>query len=30
MLDSMFPNVNKLEMFARKEYENWDCWGNEV
>lgn len=30
MLDSMFPNVNKLEMFARNEYENWDCWGNEV
>lgn len=30
MLEKMFPNVNKLEMFARNERCGWDCWGNEV
>lgn len=30
MLESMFPNTSKLEMFARNHRENWDCWGNEV
>jgi len=30
MIESMFPNTNKLEMFARINRENWDCWGNEV
>lgn len=30
MIDSMFPEANKLELFARNEYGDWDCWGNEV
>lgn len=30
MLESMFPNTSKLEMFARNTREDWDCWGNEV
>lgn len=30
MLEDMFPNANKLELFAREHRENWDCWGNEV
>jgi N6-adenosine-specific RNA methylase IME4 len=30
MLELMFPNTNKLEMFARNTRDNWDCWGNEV
>lgn len=30
MLEKMFPNAKKLEMFARNSRENWDCWGNEV
>lgn len=30
MLEDMFPDAKKLEMFARKERQNWDCWGNEV
>ena len=30
MLEAMFPNTNKLEMFARNERDGWDCWGNEV
>jgi N6-adenosine-specific RNA methylase IME4 len=29
-LDLMFPNVNKLEMFARRFRPNWVCVGNEV
>lgn len=30
MIENMFPNCNKLEMFARSERDGWDCWGNEV
>lgn len=30
MLDDMFPNVNKLELFARNHKEGWDCWGNQT
>lgn len=30
MLESMFPNSSKIELFARNEREGWDCWGNEV
>ena len=30
MIDDMFPNVNKLELFARNEKEGWDCWGNQT
>ncbi len=30
MLESMFPDTEKLEMFARNERKGWDCWGNEV
>jgi N6-adenosine-specific RNA methylase IME4 len=30
MIETMFPNVNKLELFARNVREGWDCWGNEV
>ena len=30
MIAAMFPNVPKLEMFARKNREGWDVWGNEV
>jgi N6-adenosine-specific RNA methylase IME4 len=26
----LFPNVPKLEMFARKQRPNWDCHGNEI
>lgn len=29
-LESMFPNCNKLEMFARRERKDWTCIGNEV
>ena len=30
MLDDMFPNAKKLELFARNQKENWDCWGNQT
>lgn len=30
MLEDMFPDVRKVELFARNEREGWDCWGNEV
>lgn len=30
MLESMFTNAAKLEMFARNTRNGWDCWGNEV
>src|SRR5690606_15124530 len=29
MLDKMFPNGNKLEMFARRQRPGWWCIGNE-
>lgn len=29
-LEIMFPNTNKLEMFARREKDGWVCIGNEV
>ena len=30
MLESMFPDANKLELFARDERIGWDSWGNEL
>lgn len=30
MLEDMFPNARKIELFARNERDGWDCWGNEV
>lgn len=29
-LEKMFPDTNKLEIFARRERDNWTCLGNEV
>lgn len=26
----IFPNIPKIELFAREKNENWDVWGNEV
>ena len=26
----LFGEVSKIELFARQQAENWDCWGNEV
>lgn len=30
MIENMFPNTTRLEMFARQTRDGWDCWGNEV
>ena len=30
MLEDMFPDTKKLELFARNKRPGWDCWGNEV
>lgn len=30
MLEDMFPQTPKLELFARNTRSGWDCWGNEV
>jgi N6-adenosine-specific RNA methylase IME4 len=30
MIERLYPNVPKLEMFARKPRDGWDVWGNEV
>lgn len=30
MLECMFPNANKLEMYARNTRSTWDSWGNEL
>ena len=29
-INRMYPNANKLELFARQKTEGWDVWGNEV
>lgn len=30
MLDDMFPDTRKLELFARNHKYGWDCWGNQT
>jgi N6-adenosine-specific RNA methylase IME4 len=30
MIERLWPNTAKLEMFARKPRDGWDSWGNEV
>ena len=29
-IDRMFPTQNKIELFARTQYQGWDVWGNQV
>lgn len=29
-IDLLFPNTEKIELFARQKTEGWDVWGNEV
>ena len=29
-IDLMYPDVAKIELFARKKYPGWDAWGNEI
>ena len=30
IIERLYPNTNRLEMYARNERDGWDCWGNEV
>jgi N6-adenosine-specific RNA methylase IME4 len=30
MLNNMFPDAKKIELFARNYADGWDCWGNEA
>jgi len=30
IIERLYPNIEKLEMFARNKRQNWDSWGNEV
>lgn len=30
MIESLFPQAEKLELFARAERAGWDAWGNEI
>lgn len=30
MIEAMFPNLPRLEMFGRKQREGWEVWGNEA
>ena len=29
-IEELVGEVPKIELFARQQFENWDCWGNEV
>lgn len=30
IIERLYPETNKLELYARKTRDGWDCWGNEV
>ena len=30
IIERLYPNTNKLELFARNKRDGWDVWGNEV
>lgn len=30
LIEGYFPNLPKIELFARSQREGWDCWGNEA
>ncbi len=30
IIEKLYPDTNKLELFARNKRDGWDCWGNEV
>lgn len=30
LIEAMFPNLPRIELFAREKVEGWDAWGNEV
>lgn len=30
IIERLYPDLQKLEMYARIQRDDWDCWGNEV
>jgi len=30
IIDTIYPNGNRIELFARKKVVNWETWGNEI
>ena len=30
IIERLYPNERKLELYARNYRDNWDCWGDEV
>lgn len=30
IIERLYPDARKLELYARRERPGWDCWGNEV
>lgn len=30
IIEEMFPNLPRIELFARKRFAGWDAWGNEI
>lgn len=30
IIERLYPNCNRLELFSRKERQGWDCFGNEI
>lgn len=30
IIESMYPEFNKIELFARSKRDGWSCWGNEI
>lgn len=29
-IEELFGDIPRIELFARQEFDGWDCWGNEV
>jgi N6-adenosine-specific RNA methylase IME4 len=29
-IELMYPELSKIELFARQKFDNWDSWGNEI
>jgi N6-adenosine-specific RNA methylase IME4 len=30
IIETMYPEYNKIELFSRERRDQWDCWGNQA
>lgn len=30
IIERLYPNLKKIEVYARNQRDDWDCWGNEI